>query len=255
MSSKPDTRDDIPDPTSVTYTDYEDPFAFVDQSSGAPQLRKLSNYAWVGCGGDIYVLECLGKGFIRIEPIESKEGQIMAITYCSFSYFINGYHFAGNHWQALFTPPTLPMATAMTLKISPFQRSRKILTANNLADAIKGSDTYARTKAVPGAMALGQVYSLLLEPSAEGFVWFNRLLRTAKWRQGPATDSQKSWVRKRLGKRDTTLQSLQEATNESIAKPDDKFAKMTKGEAANIITRLKHGAQVSAYSNALYDFK
>lgn len=74
ITSKQDTRDDIPDPTSVTYTDYDDPFSFVDQGSGAPQLRKLSNYAWVGCGGDIYVLECLGKGYIRIEPMESKEG-------------------------------------------------------------------------------------------------------------------------------------------------------------------------------------
>lgn len=74
MASRPDTKDEIPEPTSVTYTDYEDPFSFVDQSSGAPQIRKLSNYAWVGCGDDIYVLECLGKGYIRVEPVKSKEG-------------------------------------------------------------------------------------------------------------------------------------------------------------------------------------
>jgi len=29
---------------------------------------------WVGCGGEIYVLECLGKGHIRIEPVEADEG-------------------------------------------------------------------------------------------------------------------------------------------------------------------------------------
>ena len=49
------------------------------------------------------------------------------------------------------------MATALGLKISPYQRSRKILTAHDLTEAIKGSDTYARTKAVPGPMALGYV--------------------------------------------------------------------------------------------------
>ena len=73
---RPDTKDVVPEPTSVTYTDYDDPFSFVDQSSGAPQIRKMSNYAWVGCGGDIYVLDCLGKGYIRIEEVknEDKEG-------------------------------------------------------------------------------------------------------------------------------------------------------------------------------------
>lgn len=73
----------------------------------------------------------------------------------------------------------------------------------------------------------------------------DRLLRSAKWRQGPASDSQKAWVRKRSVKRDATLQSLQESVEGSSAKPEDRFAKMTKGEAANLITRLKHGAQVS----------
>ena len=74
------------------------------------------------------------------------------------------------------------------------------------------------------------------------------LLRSAKWRQGSATDSQKAWVRKRLGKRDAKLEALQESAEGGDAKPEDRFAKMTKGEAANIITRLKHGAQVGFYS-------
>jgi ATP-dependent helicase IRC3 len=67
--------DHIPEPTSVTYTDYDDPFSLVHNSSGAPHITKLSANAWVGCGGDVYVLECLGKGYIRIEPIKSDEGR------------------------------------------------------------------------------------------------------------------------------------------------------------------------------------
>jgi ATP-dependent helicase IRC3 len=69
-----DTTGDIPDPTSVTYLDYDDPFAFVAGSSGAPHIAKLSLNAWVGCGGDVYVLECMGKGHVRIEPIEDDDG-------------------------------------------------------------------------------------------------------------------------------------------------------------------------------------
>lgn len=74
ITSNPDSSDYVPDPTSVTYIDYDDPFSLVEQSHGAPHVIKLSPNAWVGCGGDIYVLECLGKGYIRIEPAEAEEG-------------------------------------------------------------------------------------------------------------------------------------------------------------------------------------
>jgi ATP-dependent helicase IRC3 len=75
-TSIPDTesKNDVPDPKSVTYIDYENPFALVYQCSGAPHIAKISRFAWVGCGGDVYVLECLGKGTIRIEPFGSNEG-------------------------------------------------------------------------------------------------------------------------------------------------------------------------------------
>lgn len=72
MQSSPDYASDVPDPKSVTYVDHDDPFSLVDQSSGAPHIRTLSRHAWVGCGGDVYVLECMGKGFIRIESATSE---------------------------------------------------------------------------------------------------------------------------------------------------------------------------------------
>jgi ATP-dependent helicase IRC3 len=37
-------------------------------------VAKLSPNAWVGCGNDIYILECLGKGYIRIESVPADEG-------------------------------------------------------------------------------------------------------------------------------------------------------------------------------------
>lgn len=60
----------ISDPTHITYIDYDDPFALVHGASGAPHVYKSSPFEWVGCGGDIYVLECLGKGYVRVEPNE-----------------------------------------------------------------------------------------------------------------------------------------------------------------------------------------
>lgn len=71
----PDTVVGIPEPKSVTYIDYDNPFSFAEQSFGAPHVAKISPHAWVGCGGDVYVLECLGKGYIRIEPTKG-EGKL-----------------------------------------------------------------------------------------------------------------------------------------------------------------------------------
>ena len=73
-----DSRDDVPKPTAITYVDYEDPFALVEESSGAPHISAISKNAWVGCGGDIYVLECLGKGYVRVEPVKSTEREFHA---------------------------------------------------------------------------------------------------------------------------------------------------------------------------------
>ncbi|KAF9457448.1 P-loop containing nucleoside triphosphate hydrolase protein [Collybia nuda] len=152
----------VPVPKSVIYTDYENPFSMISESSGAPHISKLSQFAWVGCGGDIYVLECLGKGYLRIEPMKQWP-----------SYF-----------EARYTPVAFDNVTAATLgKLSPFMRSRKILTAESLDDAIRGCDTYVKNKVARGSMSLG-------------------LLRTARWRQAPATESQKQLLRKRWLRRD-----------------------------------------------------
>lgn len=66
---------EVPSPNSVTYTDYGNPFAFIGECCGTtPIIHRLSPLAWVNVGGDIYLLECLGAGFIRIEPLTDPEG-------------------------------------------------------------------------------------------------------------------------------------------------------------------------------------
>ncbi|KZT02640.1 P-loop containing nucleoside triphosphate hydrolase protein [Laetiporus sulphureus 93-53] len=194
---------DVPDPTSVTYVDYDDPWELVDEASGAPHLWKLSPHAWVGCGGDIYILECLGRGFIRVEPYQNDEDETI--------------------YKVQYTPATLPMATARTLKIPPYQRSREIAIAANLSDAIRAADKYATVKVVQGHFAM-------------------ELRRGAKWRQASATDSQKAFIRKRWKIRESD-EFMEHIADEQQQDKAQKLSRLTKGEAANIITRLKHGAQ------------
>lgn len=79
-----DTDDNILPPKSVTYTDYDDPLSFVKESSGAPHIAKMSSHSWVGCGEDIYVLECMGKGFIRIDPVKATAGTSFTSLYRIF---------------------------------------------------------------------------------------------------------------------------------------------------------------------------
>ncbi|KAF4605167.1 hypothetical protein EYR40_003950 [Pleurotus pulmonarius] len=196
--------DDIPQPRSVTYTDYDDPFSLQHNASGSPHIATLSTNAWVGCGDDIYVLECLGKGHIRIEPKEGEQSE--------------------SHFQAWFAPASLDRETAQAFKLSPFFRSRKIATAPTLGAAVRACDTYARTKVIHGPMVQG-------------------LLRTAKWRKALATESQKSIIAKRWQKRPASSGLLDGKPNPKHATLEERLARMTKGEAANIITRLKHGAQ------------
>lgn len=126
--------------------------------------------------------------------------------------------------------------------MSPFMRSRKVLLAKSLDDAVRGCDHYAKVKVCPGPMSLGFVLSIqsatiLRTISTRKF----RLLRTAIWRKAPASEQQKQWVAKRWGLRGSIYS---DRSSEDLSA--QKIKTLTKGEAANIITRLKHGAQVIA---------
>ncbi|KAF8898798.1 P-loop containing nucleoside triphosphate hydrolase protein [Infundibulicybe gibba] len=181
------------EPTTITYSDHEDPFSLTARSSGAPHIITMSRNAWVGCGSDIYVLECLGKGHVRIEPV-TLDAQIC--------------------FDAFYTPAMVDKVTASSLKISPYMRSRKILRATTLGDAVRGCDTYVKAKVLHGMLGLG-------------------ILRSAAWRKLPASDQQKQLIAKRWSKRNLDNPSERAAI----------IAQLKKGDAANIITRLKHGAQ------------
>ncbi|CAK5280205.1 unnamed protein product [Mycena citricolor] len=152
---------DVPEPSSVTYRDDDDPFSLPSDNSGASNshIETLSRNAWVACGGDVYVLECMGKGYVRIEPYKDD-----AEESCFRAYF----------------SPAIDKATAAALKIGPFLRGRDILTARELDHAVRGCDTYVTGKIVLGHMAVG-------------------LLRSARWRKAPASEQQKQFVARRWG--------------------------------------------------------
>jgi len=120
------------------------------------------------------------------------------------------------HYVARFTPASKAHASEGA---SPFLRSRLLLTAQNLADVVKGADTYAMQRIFRKIPTSG-------------------LYRTAKWRSSPASDAQKSLVQKRCGKALSNSTDLQKK---------EFLAKLTKGNAAALITRIKHGAVVSLF--------
>ena len=70
------------------------------------------------------------------------------------------------------------------------------------------------------------------------------LLRSARWRKLPASDAQKRFVEKRWKERSSMGAQKFGDVTEAVSPPVSPFAELTKGEAANIINRLKHGAKV-----------
>lgn len=200
ISSAGYDAENIPNPDTVTYIDYDDPLSFLKLPSDSPHVRSLSNNAWIVIGEQKFILECLGQGFIKVELMKDLEDAEKE-----------------PYWKATFTPASVDKTTAYQLKISPYMRPRKVCQSLSLDEAIKACDTYAKAKAVRGPMAKG-------------------LLRNAHWRKTPATDSQKIIVAKRYN---LSAQDIGLDVADSRA---SLISKMTKGQAADIITRLKHGA-------------
>lgn len=77
-----------------------------------------------------------------------------------------------------------------------------------------------------------------------------RLLRNAKWRWEPASESQRMFVAKRWNTRKVLTTAEGQAAKRLPG--DHELRSLKKGEAANIITRLKHGAQVRQLLLLLY---
>ncbi|KAG8973928.1 hypothetical protein FRB90_009859, partial [Tulasnella sp. 427] len=207
----------VPDPEYVTYIEHDDPFSLVANATGSPHLKALSPNAWIQCGPTVWVLECLGKGFIKIERLSDQDRDP------------DSEDRPQPEFAAHFAPTIAPAPWLKGKKGSPYAKKRKVMTADTLGEAIKGCDSYAMNKVGLGPMAIG-------------------LLRNAAWRRTPATEAQKKFLKQRYKGRfteddDTDGVSLEKALT-SVRKPSAFDPKaLTKGDAANMINRLKHGAQ------------
>ena len=117
----------IRDPKSIIYTDHDDPFEMLDVSDKGGHIYSLSPLAWVACGNGIYVLELLRKGYIRIEP----NGMCNAFDN---KVNIEPLEDSMTHYVASWAH--------VSEGASPFLRSRALLTADDLAEAVEGADNY-----------------------------------------------------------------------------------------------------------------
>jgi hypothetical protein len=74
----------------LEYTDYETAFDYVSSgesgtvdptyeadANGLVRVNKISKLAWIGCGQDVWVLELLGKGHVKI--VKTKDGKLCSI--------------------------------------------------------------------------------------------------------------------------------------------------------------------------------
>jgi ATP-dependent helicase IRC3 len=70
----------MPDIKSVTYKDHDDPFSWQYQATTEKNIRALSPLAWVPSHGS-YILETLGRGSLRIEPLVDSGAVILNNLY------------------------------------------------------------------------------------------------------------------------------------------------------------------------------
>ncbi|KAG8905839.1 hypothetical protein FRB99_008141 [Tulasnella sp. 403] len=229
-----DEPGNIPEPTSVTYLDHNNPFSLDADTAGSAHIGSLSPYSWVQCGQDTWVLDCLGKGFIKIVTAKGDGKEKVRRPTIRESWYMlllapepgltSELKAKGEpYFEAFFTPENANKNEATD---SPYYRKRRVLTARTLADAIKGCDMYA-SKTV-----------LRRSPMLRG------LLRGASWRKDPATDKQKGMLTKRLKITSDEVNSIFREDGSQCRFNLD-IDKLTKGQAGNIIIKLKHGAQAS----------
>lgn len=234
------TIEDV-DPEKVTFIDYESPHelqqALIQRGEG--RIAKLSPNAWVHCGSNIYVLEIPRKGFIRIQPSKPTDQHVNPMR--------NG---ESETWSATFTPvnPDIDQVMAMAEEqrgqgkaprgFFPFRRPRAIFGAEpapNLEVCVRACDTYALKRILFAKRPEHQL-----------------IRRDAEWRKRAASDSQRDLVASRIGHctLENSFGGLEIRTKTAVEIADEQerqqkkermLASLTKGKAADILTKLRHG--------------
>jgi ATP-dependent helicase IRC3 len=141
-----DTSDTIPDPTSILYMDEDDPFIVTSDAQKSGHINAMSRFSWVRCGNEIFVIELVTKGFIRIE----RHGRDAHWT-DDLIHLTPHVLAPENYFVAYYTPAAPNTKRALAAGHSPFRPRRQILTAETLDDAVRGCDTYINSTLFPNS--------------------------------------------------------------------------------------------------------
>lgn len=189
---------------AVTFTDYSSVLDLIADTSGERHIRAISQYAWVQVGPERFVLSAPSGSYIRLERLSDPNAS------GSNSNNTGPPPIAPSTPQ----PPTLaaPSYRAVEIRVlppgsgskSPYAAPREILTAATFNDAVHGADSYA-AQAFPHSF----------------------IHRAQPWRQLAPTQGQLDYINKLRGSKGAVLG------------PRD----LNKGKAADMITKLKHGAR------------
>ncbi|GAA96215.1 hypothetical protein E5Q_02879 [Mixia osmundae IAM 14324] len=208
----------VMEPKSIIYKDYDSAYDLSQDFSGtATYIGRMSRNAWTGLGENRYILDLLGEGHINVMPMKGTDGSDQSAPV----------------FEASYTPTNRHSATA-----GRYLRPRVILTNATLLAAVQGCDTF-----VTRVRARGTAFGAM------------RLLANAPWRNAQASDAQKDWVHMRLRSADQAerIEGSSRRTPVYIGRQKLEVDSMTKGQAASIITRLKHGfkAKVEKVENRM----
>ncbi|OAA32301.1 DEAD/DEAH box helicase [Moelleriella libera RCEF 2490] len=192
---------------AVTFTDYSSVLDLIADTSGEQHIRAISQYAWVQTGAERFVLSAPSGSYIRIERIQAPAGHSTAPPPPPPPPPSSSSSSSSSSSAAAAPPPLYKALEVRSLPAglskSPFAAPREILTAATFNDAVHGADSYA-------ANAFPHSY----------------ISRNQPWRRLPPTQGQLDFVNRLRGKAKALTVS-----------------ELTKGKAADMITKLKHGAR------------
>ncbi|TQV98785.1 hypothetical protein V2A60_007514 [Cordyceps javanica] len=200
--------------TAVTFTDYSSVLDLIADTSGERHIRAVSQYAWVQIGPERFVLSAPSGSYIRLERIPDSSSAPPLPPPPSSSSTPS----PASAPSSAAPPPSKPSYRAVEIRAlppgtgarSPYAAPREILTAATFDDAVHGADSYA-AQAFPHSF----------------------IHRAQPWRQVAPTRGQLDFINKLRGS----------SGSGSGGRPPLGPADLTKGKAADMITKLKHGAR------------
>ncbi|KAG0229747.1 hypothetical protein BGW42_001350 [Actinomortierella wolfii] len=206
----------------IRVLEYENPYQLIDDCSGtAPSIWQMTPFSWVNVGANMFVLETT-KILLRIERSEH-DGLFRCYKRVKM---ISGDGTAKESGE-----PLMSNVKGNRKKKQFFSKGQYLpLETDTLQDCFHAVDTW-------------------ISANIKSQVRFMR--RNARWRKGPATSGQIAFLKKLgMDKQQKVLVERHEESGSGGYLPEERRIytvplegdHLTRGQAANLITRLAHGA-------------